>query len=65
MHQASDLIAVVLDPELVTDQFGNAGGGPEIGSVAMHHWPLQQKVDQAPSLEPTAFTLWGRIGSES
>jgi len=31
MHQASDVIAVVLDSELTPDQFCNAGGRPEIG----------------------------------
>jgi hypothetical protein len=43
---------VVLDPELVADQFGNAGGSPEIVPVAVHHGPSQQQVDQAPSLLP-------------
>lgn len=37
---------------MVADQFRNTGGGPEIGSVAVHHGLLQQKVDQAPSLLP-------------
>jgi hypothetical protein len=32
------------------DQFRNAGGGPEIRSIAVHHRPLQKKVDQAPSM---------------
>ena len=37
---------------MVADQFRNTGGGPEIGSVAVHHGLLQQKVAQAPSLLP-------------
>jgi len=33
VHQPSNVIAVVLDSELAADQFRNAGGGPQIGSV--------------------------------
>ena len=50
--KTSDMTPVVLDPELVADQFGNAGGSPEIVPVAVHHGPSQQQVDQAPSLLP-------------
>jgi hypothetical protein len=50
MHQTPDVIAMVLDSELVPDQFRNAGGGPQIRPVAVHHRPLQKKVDQTPTL---------------
>ena len=61
MHQASHVIAVVLDSELAPDQFRNAGGGPEIRSIAVHHRPLQKKVDQAPSMPQIQLqrSSWG------
>src|SRR5256884_7766505 len=51
MHQPSDMITMVLDSEFTANQFRNAGGGPEIGSVAVHHRPLQEKRDQTRSEE--------------
>jgi hypothetical protein len=50
MHQTSHVITVIPDSELVPDQFRNAGGGPQIRPVAVHHRPLQKKVDQTPPL---------------
>src|SRR5207253_1076139 len=61
MHQPSDMITMVLDSEFTANQFRNAGGGPEIGSVAVHHRPLQEKRDQTPSLLPIQLqrSTWG------
>jgi hypothetical protein len=61
MHQLSDMITMVLDSEFTANQFRNTGGGPEIGSVAVHHGPLQEKRDQTPSLLPIQLqrSTWG------
>ena len=52
VHQTSDVIAVILDSELVPDQFCNPRGRPKISPVAVHHRSLQKKADQTPSLRP-------------
>src|SRR5437899_9873525 len=61
MHQPSDMITMVLDSEFTANQFRNAGGGPEIGSIAVHHRPLQKKVDQSPSMPQLQLqrSSWG------
>ena len=52
VHQTSDVIAVILDSELVPDQFRNPRSGPKISPVAVHHRSLQKKADQTSSLRP-------------
>src|ERR1700674_2000964 len=55
------MIPMVLNSELVADQFCNASGSPEIRPVPMHHGPLQKKLDQAPPLPPIQLqgSTWG------
>jgi hypothetical protein len=63
--RASDVIAVILDSELVPDQFRNPGGGPKISPVAVHHRSLQKKADQTLSLRPVQLqrSSWGETHS--
>src|SRR5437879_2057733 len=55
------MIPMVLNSELVANQFRNASGRPEIRPVPMPHGTLQQKLDQAPSLPPLQLqgSTWG------
>src|ERR1039458_5134043 len=50
VHQAADMVRVIADFELTLDHLGNAGRGPQIGSVTLRHRPLQQQADQTLSL---------------
>jgi hypothetical protein len=43
MHQAADMIAVVIDSELLADQLGNARGGPQTDPVAPSRRPLESR----------------------
>src|ERR1035437_3355478 len=42
VHQAANMVRVIADSELTLDQLGNAGRGPQIGSVALRHRSLEQ-----------------------
>ena len=46
VQQAPDMIAMIFDSELTTDQFGNAGRGPQIGPPALRCGPLEKQADQ-------------------
>jgi len=50
VHQPSDVIAVVAHLKLPLDQLGNAGGGPEVGAVAVCQRTVEQQLDQTLSL---------------
>src|SRR5207249_8383147 len=49
VHQPTDMIAVIADSELPLNHLGNAGRGPQIGSVTMrseeHTSELQSRFD--------------------
>src|SRR5207253_1281639 len=50
VHQPTDMIAVIADSELPLNHLGNAGRGPQIGSVTMRDRSLEEQSDQAPAL---------------
>ena len=47
MHQSPNVIGVVVDPELLVDEQGDARRGPQVRVVAASHRPFQQQLDQA------------------
>src|ERR1700688_1131534 len=47
VHQTADMVAVILNSKLTLDQFGNASGSPQIGSIAVRQRSLQKQIDQA------------------
>jgi hypothetical protein len=47
MHQAANMVAVILHPKLTLDHLGNAGCGPQIGSIAMRPCTPQEQTQQA------------------
>ena len=47
MHQPPNVIGVVVDPELLVDEQGDARRAPQIRVVAASHRPSQQQLDQA------------------
>jgi hypothetical protein len=67
VQQTADMIPMVLNSELVVDQFRNASGSPQIRPVAVHHRALQQKLDQALSLLPIQLpgSTWGKAHPQS
>src|ERR1700722_10922380 len=44
VHQTADMIAVMLNSILTLDQFDNASGGPQIGSIAVRQRSLQKQM---------------------
>ncbi len=44
VHQTADMVAVMLNSILTLDQFGNASGGPQIGSIAVRQRSLQKQM---------------------
>src|SRR5882724_1728003 len=50
MHQATDMIPVILNSNLTLDQLRHTGRCPQIGSVAMGDRSLQKQLYQAFSL---------------
>src|ERR1035437_3498658 len=50
VHQAPDMVAVIVNAELSPDQFRNARRGPQIGPVALRERPFQKQLLQAFSL---------------
>jgi len=46
VQQPADMIAMILDPKLAADQFGNAGCSPQIGAPAMRRGSLEQQPHQ-------------------
>lgn len=47
MPQPPNVIGVVVDPELLVDEQGDARRGPQVRVVAASHRPSQQQLDQA------------------
>jgi carbamate kinase len=50
VHQAANMVRVIANSELTLDHLGNAGRGPQIGSVSLRHRPLEQQAAQTLSL---------------
>jgi len=46
---------MIFDAELSAYKFGNAGGRPEIGPVALRHRPIHQQTYQTPTLPGVQF----------
>jgi hypothetical protein len=52
---------MVAHTKLALDHLGNAGRGPQIGSITLRHRPLEQQADQTLSLSGYKLqgTAWG------
>ena len=50
VHQPSDMIAVVVHPELTLDNLGNSRRGPQVGPVAVRDRPFEVQLHQAAPL---------------
>jgi hypothetical protein len=49
-HQATNVIAVVPDPEFAPNQSRDAIAGPQVRGVTVGHRPFQEKAKEAPLL---------------
>jgi hypothetical protein len=50
MHQPTDMIAMVIHPELLPDDFGDSCCGPQLCPVAVRPCPAEKQPQQTPPL---------------